>query len=126
MQFLYKKTPEGIYFPLVPIFIYFQNKNLKIRALIDSGATISIFRSEVAEQLGITIEKGEEIFLGGIGGRIRGFRHLLQLEIAGKKFPAPVVFSDEYLVKFNLLGRENIFKNFKILFNEKDLLIEFL
>lgn len=87
--------------------------------MIDSGATVSIFREDVAEQLGITIERGKETFLGGVGGRIKGYLHKLDVEISGKKFSCPIVFSREYLVSFNLLGREAVFKKFKIIFEEK-------
>ena len=88
-------------------------------ALIDSGATVSIFKKEVAEKLRITIEKGKEIYLGGVGGHIKGYVHKLEVEIAGKKFPCPIVFSREYLVSFNLLGRQEFFNKFKIIFEEK-------
>lgn len=126
MRFSYQKTPDGIYFPVIEIGVSSKTKHLRIDILIDSGATLSVFRSEIAEELGIIIEQGEEIFLGGVGGRIRGFRHLLKFDIANKELRVPVVFSDEYLVRFNLLGREGVFKNFKILFNEKNLSVELI
>ena len=85
-------------------------------ALIDSGATVSIFRAEIAEALGIEIEKGEEIWLGGVGGHIKGYLHEVKIEAAGRKFLCPIVFSREYFVSFNLLGRQEFFKRFKIVF----------
>jgi len=88
-------------------------------ALIDSGATVSIFKAEVAEILGISIENGKEIWLGGVGGHIKGYLHQVKIEAAGKKFVCPVVFSREYFVSFNLLGRQEFFKKFKIVFEEK-------
>lgn len=118
--FPYYKNPEGIYFPIVPLQLSYQRGNIDSSALIDSGATISIFRTDVAEHLGIIVEKGEEIYLGGVGGRIKGYIHKLEVEIAGKKFICPVVFSHEYLVSFNLLGRDSFFRQFKIIFEEKN------
>ncbi|MBI3559395.1 hypothetical protein HY085_03270 [Candidatus Gottesmanbacteria bacterium] len=53
------------------------------------------------------------------GGRIKGYLHKLEVEIAGKNFLCPVVFSREYTVSFSLLGREAVFKQFKIIFEEK-------
>ena len=88
-------------------------------ALIDSGATVSIFKAEVAETLGISIENGKEIWLGGVGGHIKGYLHQVKIEAAGEKFVCPVVFSREYFVSFNLLGRQEFFKKFKIVFEEK-------
>lgn len=117
--FPYYKTPDGLYFPVIPLQLRYQEKNIDSSALIDSGAAISIFRTDVAEYLHIPVEKGEEIYLGGVGGRIRGYIHQLKLEIAGKKFLCPIVFSYEYLVSFNLLGRQEFFKRFRIIFEEK-------
>lgn len=121
--FRYRPNPEGQFFPVVPLRFYFGGKIIDSAALVDSGATVSIFRSDVANSLGLSIEKGSEIYLGGVGGRIRGFIHKLKIETAGKIFLCPVVFSHEYLVSFNLLGRSAFFDNFKIIFGEKKGLI---
>lgn len=117
--FRYRQNPEGQFFPVVPVRFYLGKKKVDSSALVDSGATVSIFRADVADYLGVEIEKGEEIYLGGVGGRIKGYLHRLQIEVAGKKFSCPIVFSHEYLVSFNLLGREKFFKNFVIVFEEK-------
>ncbi len=121
--FKYHYNGEG-YFPVIPFYVSAGGKQLKLRALIDSGATISVFKDEVAEQLEIEIESGKEIYLGGVGGRIKGYIHELNLEIVGKKLFCPVVFSREYLVSFNLLGREAVFNQFKIIFEEKKKLLK--
>ena len=118
-DFPYYRNPEGTYFPVIPIVFYHQGKKIDASALVDSGTTISIFRSDIADLLGLTIEKGEEIYLGGVGGRIKGYIHRLKIEVAGKNFSCPIVFSHEYLASFNLLGRQEFFKRFKITFEEK-------
>lgn len=120
MIFSYQKSPAGQFFPIIPVTLSFQKKKADSSALVDSGATISIFKDDVAKDLGIEIESGTEIFLGGVGGRIKGYIHKLQAEIAGKELFLPLVFSHEYMVSFNLLGRNTFFKNFLIAFNEKD------
>lgn len=117
--FPYGSDPRGNVFPIVPLALAYAGKKKEFYALIDSGATISVFRAEVAESLGLIIEKGKETYLGGVGGRIKGYIHTLDVEIAGKKFHCPVVFSREYLVSFNLLGREAFFPRFRIIFEEK-------
>ncbi|MBI3384814.1 hypothetical protein HY030_01320 [Candidatus Gottesmanbacteria bacterium] len=119
MIFRYKKFGSDS-FPLLSIFLYNSHLKIKIFALIDSGATISIFKEEVAQELRIEIETGKEVFLGGVGGRIKGYIHNLEIEVVEKRFSLPVVFSHEYLVSFNLLGRDTFFENFLIAFNEKD------
>lgn len=121
-SFPYKKDAKGNNFPVVPLTLEVKKKK-DFFALIDSGATVSIFKAEVAETLGINIEEGKEIYLGGVGGHIKGYLHKIKVEIAGKKFLCPIVFSREYLVSFNLLGRQEFFKNFRIIFEEKNKLL---
>lgn len=123
INFPYHKSSRGDYFPVIRLTTYHENYLFRTAALVDSGATISIFQIDVAENLHVNIDRGKEIYLGGIGGRIKGYLHEIDLEIAHKKFLAPVVFSYEYSVSFNLLGRERVFKNFKISFEEKDYLV---
>ena len=111
------------YYPVVPVVFVVGKKRIRTQALIDSGATISVFGEETAENLGVKIEKGEKTILGGVGGRIIGYIHKLRLRVAGKYFICPIVFSREYLVSFNLLGREEFFQRFKIIFEEKKNLV---
>jgi predicted aspartyl protease len=107
------------YFPVVSIVFLIGGKRIRSQALVDSGATISIFSEEVAETLGIEIEKGKKTILGGVGGRIVGYIHKVRIRVAGKEFLCPIVFSREYLVSFNLLGRDGFFRRFRIIFEEK-------
>lgn len=123
-NFPYHKDAKGDYFPIIDFLVYYRNKVQRTSALVDSGATVSVFKEDVAEQLGIIIENGKETYLGGVGGHIKGYLHELKITIAGKKFLCPVVFSHEYLVSFNLLGREAFFKQFRIVFEEKNNLLE--
>lgn len=122
--FPYRKNSVGSFFPIIDLFASKTDRTTRIFALVDSGAAVSIFREDVAEQLNITIENGKEIYLGGVGGRIKGYVHKLSVEIAGKKFPCPVVFSREYTVSFNLLGREAVFRQFMIIFEERKNLLK--
>ncbi|MBU2459524.1 retropepsin-like domain-containing protein [Patescibacteria group bacterium] len=112
------------YYPVIPLVFLIGKKRVRSQALIDSGATISVFGEETAETLGVEIEKGEKTVLGGVGGRIVGYIHKLRVRIAGKDFLCPIVFSREYLVSFNLLGRQEFFKKFKIIFEEKKNLLK--
>lgn len=125
-NFPYHKTPHGDYYPIVKLTTYYKNHIANTSALVDSGASMSVFSPEVSEQLRLNIYEGKEIFLGGVGGRIKGYVHTIKLEIANKILTAPVVFSYEYSVSFNLLGREGVFRNFKIIFEEKDYLVKLI
>ncbi len=124
MTFQYKTDVTGKHFPVISVRLVYQEKIIDSSALIDSGATISIFKSDVAQNLKIKIEGRKEIILGGVGGRIRGYVHSVKTEIAGKMMVIPIVFSHEYLVSFNLLGRDTFFENFLITFDEKNKKLE--
>ena len=106
-------------FPSIPLSIIYKDKRREVFALIDSGATISVFRPDIADSLSIVISSGKKVFLGGVGGRIKGFIHDLEVDVGGQRFLCPVVFSREYFAPFNLLGRDAFFEKFRIIFEEK-------
>ena len=124
ISYPYKKDASGNLFPIILFQAEYKKSIAKTSALIDSGATISIFREDVAKQLGLIIAHGNPTLLGGVGGRIKGYVHNIKLKIADKSLLVPVVFSYEYSVSFNLLGRSGIFENFKITFDEKNLIVK--
>jgi len=107
------------YFPVISLIFFVGEKRIRSQALVDSGATISIFGEETANSLGVNIEKGKRIILGGVGGRIVGYIHEVRIRVADTEFFCPIVFSREYLVSFNLLGRQGFFDRFLITFDEK-------
>lgn len=124
INYPYKKDSRGNLFPIILFQAEYKKSIAKTSALIDSGATISIFREDVAKQLGLIITKGTSTLLGGVGGRIKGYIHKLKLKIADKNLIVPIVFSYEYTVSFNLLGRSGVFENFEITFDEKNLIMK--
>ena len=121
IRYSYQKDPAGNFYPIIPISVIHKEITLKLDALIDSGATISIFKPEIAISLNTPIRMGKSVYLGGVGGRIKGYLHKFTVEIANKSFSVPVVFSYEYTISINLSGRQAIFKNFQIIFDEKNL-----
>lgn len=122
-SFPYQQDANKHFFPIIPIRFHNGTRTIDSTALIDSGATISVFRDDVALNLGLVLENGKEIYLGGVGGHIRGYIHKMKIEVGSKKFVCPIVFSREYLVSFNLLGRDAFFDRFKIIFDEKEKLV---
>lgn len=123
MIYPYKKS-DNQFFPVIKLALIHKNTKLTIEALIDSGANISIFNADVAEILGIDVESGKEVYLSGVGGRILGYQHTIQVEIDRKFFLAKLIFSREFLVSFNLIGREGVFNKFTICFDEKKKSVE--
>lgn len=107
------------YFPLVPLKIKFKRKFINTLALVDSGASISLFKPEIATQLGIEVEKGKETLLEGISGKISIYLHQVLLQVEKIKFLTTISFSEEYTASFNLIGRKDFFNHFSITFDER-------
>ncbi len=107
------------FFPIVPFIVKNNEELVPVNALVDSGATISLFNADVGRALKIDIEKGEKFYPVGISGKILTYIHEVTIKIGDCEIKTKVAFTDELAVKINLLGRENIFENFSILFNDK-------
>jgi hypothetical protein len=63
-------------------------------------------------------KKGERYFPLGIGGHICSYINPITLIIEGAEIHCDVLFSDELLVKFNLIGRVGLFDIFRICFDD--------
>ena len=107
------------FFPIIPFIVKSNEELVPVNALVDSGATISLFNADVGRALKLDIEKGENFYPVGISGKILTHIHEITIKIGDYEVKTKVAFTDELAVKINLLGRENIFENFSILFNDK-------
>jgi len=117
-QFQYLRKGSQ-YYPLIDIELTGPKGSLTVKALLDSGASLSIFRPEIANYLAIPIKKGETLYFQGIKGRILGYLHRVPVRVSSEKFDCNIAFSPELKISFNLLGRDNFFLPFLITFNEK-------
>ncbi len=117
-EFNYTKI-RGRTFPIVPITIVTESR-VKTLALIDSGASISLFKSTIANKLGISIQDGKSESMGGISGKITVYIHDIMVNFEDDEFICKVGFSEEYSSSFNILGRDNFFKHFLITFDENN------
>ncbi len=106
-------------FPIIDLELIGKERNLLVKALVDSGANISLFGAQVGEYLGIPVEKGEKLELKGIGGKIIAYLHFLPVRFNKSQFNLKIAFSREIKFPINLLGRDNFFLPFLITFNEK-------
>ena len=118
MKFPYQLFRDA-YYPIIPVTIIKSNKRINTSAIVDSGASISIFSSSIGRVIGLDIETGEKRIFQGASAKLAGYIHNTQMIIAGKEIDCKVAFSDELSTSFNLIGRESVFDNFLIIFNEK-------
>ena len=103
---------------MTPVTLFGRSTSFKTAAYVDSGAFCSIFHSEILAAL----QQGRVRMLKAADGNfIRAYSFLLSVQIDDIRIRAPVAFSDELTVGFNLLGRQAIFSSFdEVAFRERD------
>ena len=111
---------KGSYYPIIELVLEHKGKKIRTDAIVDSGASISIFKSDIAKVIGINLKDGEKRIFQGASAKLIGYVHLLTMLINEHKIACKVAFSDDLQTSFNLLGRETIFDKFLITFDEKD------
>lgn len=119
MKFSYQFF-RNAYHPIIPLVLINNKKRVNTSALVDSGATISIFNSSVGAELGIDVESGEKRIFQGVSAKLVGYVHNITINIADTEIRCRAAFSSELGTSFNLIGREGIFDKFLITFNEKN------
>lgn len=104
--------------PIVDLFIKDKEGRYRYFAVyVDSGAAISVLTADDARQLGISLRQGKSLELRGIKGKVKSFAHNVKVKIGEKEFSAPIAFSISNKTP-RLLGREGIFKHFRICFDD--------
>src|SRR3989344_5996744 len=77
MEYPYKKIGE-VLFPIIPLKIE-HGIAYDIHALIDSGSTLSLFRLDVAQSLGINYKSGKPATIVSVQGRFLAYIHHIYL-----------------------------------------------
>jgi hypothetical protein len=87
MKFAYKKIAKDVQRPIIPITIRNPRTDRSVRyfTLVDSGAGLPIFRSEIAEVIGIDLAAGIRKNISGvIAGESRVYDlHQVEIEAGG-------------------------------------------
>lgn len=86
---------------------------------VDSGADLSLFTRRDCALLGYDIRAGKPRRIGGVGGgALTLYVHRLPVRIGAAEFRADVGFSTRDDVP-QLLGRRDVFRQFRITFDER-------
>jgi len=113
MKFPYIQIGSN-YIPLIPITLSMGDRCIVTEALVDSGATKSIFDAQFAHALGIdSVEDGnKELFEGVSGHTLTGYRHRITIEVGGNKFDdKEISFSKDMPDNaVNILGQQGFFE----------------
>ena len=111
---------RGSVFPIIPLQLRTADGGwLATTALLDSGASISLFDGAVAWGLGIKVSGGKKVSPTGIGGPITAYVQRIMLKIGDGEFEAAIAFTERRRLPINLLGRAYVFDRFVVTFDEK-------
>lgn len=110
-EFSYKDEDEGI---SLPVKLTYGGQTVGATAKVDPGAAVSLFSREVGIDLGIPIENGEPIWLGGLTGSLEAFGHQVTLQTGELIFQSTVYFAKYPGLPRNLLGRRGWLRNLRL------------
>ncbi len=116
-QFPYVRF-HGKFYPLIPITLRRGRFCVNTFALLDSGASISVFRPEISKALHMPHQHQDEARLGTANGGVHIGISKVEIQVGKTKFMSKVGFSKNYKVTFNIIGREGFFHKFSVCFNE--------
>lgn len=120
------KAAAGRPSPVVSAGLCVAGKWHAVEFYVDSGAFYTLMHATHAVDYGLEFKQGRRVFAQvGDGSLIPVFLHRLPMQIGGKRFEATVGFSEKLGIRFNLLGRQNVFQQFKICFHEQRKVVTF-
>lgn len=92
------------------------NRHRDVIALVDSGADVCLFHSDIGRMLGIEIERAPELAFQGVSGvREVAYIHRVDLVVRGlSSITLDVGFTNSMAVGTGLLGQRGFFEQFRI------------
>lgn len=109
--------------PLLPVKINYKRGSEDVLALLDSGADFTFIPRHIASEVGLQLKPKNMMEVTGVGGMVQVFKTQATLvfmiddeEIALTR--VNVLVPEEPDFRFTLLGRDTIFKEFVITFDE--------
>ena len=116
-EFKYRNLGQGLAFPAVNVTLVGPKGEDDLIAIIDSGATYSLFDGVRAFSIGLALMDGRRETLSALSGQFVVWIHEVDLEILGTRFRCEVAFSEQHIPR-ELLGRHTVFDRVRIGFRE--------
>lgn len=111
--------------PLALVTLSAHRRALQAAMYIDSGADLTMIPLRAGKDLGFEIDRRKVFKMGGIAGSLSCLLEKVEVAIGPKKLAADVAWALSDAAPF-LLGRKDVFKFFRITFDEAKEKIEFL
>lgn len=121
--FKYKKIPGptgSVLRPIIPVELIKKSTSIHYEVLLDTGADICLFGSEIAEILGIDPTVGEPHEITGVGGAVTvGTMHKIGITVPGFDTYTALAFFSKDLNEMHpgILGQVCFFDHFKVTFD---------
>jgi len=93
-------------------------KHKDVTALVDSGADLCLFHSDIGKLIGIDVESGSKLAFEGVSGAVAtAYLHRINLTVRGmSSISLDVGFTDSMAVGTGLLGQQGFFEQFRVSF----------
>jgi hypothetical protein len=124
MKFKYKKFSGSggtILRPVIPVKIKSASESFDYEVLVDSGADLCIFHSEIGELLGVTVSNGKPREVFGVGGKASIYYiHNVTIEVGGWSYEIEAGFMPKvsgYAMRHGIVGQKGFFDNFIVKFD---------
>ena len=118
MKFKHKRFGLDILRPVIPIEIKYGNVITPYEILVDSGADICIFNSQIAEVLGINLLKGIRVQVSGISGFPNDiYIHTISIKIGEEYYKTDVGFMQMSNTSYGAVGQRGFFDKFVVKFD---------
>lgn len=120
VDFPYMKDAHGRYAPIVYLQVWTGNRWPYLQGYVDSGASWSVFHLDVAQLLGLKLNRLARRYVTlGNGNVLPIYLAHIKVRFAGGEFLVPAGFSDALRMGFNLIGRAGFFSRFAVSFNDR-------
>ena len=113
-KFIFEPLPGGRHLrPVIP-FTFARFPKFEMKGLIDSGAVATRVHADIAEYMQIDLSGIEPVSFVAGGGKYYGRTVPTQLSVDGFIWEAPVCFTEEWELGYQLLGLRGFFDTFVV------------
>ena len=104
--------------PYLIVRLAHSTKHKDVIALVDSGADLCLFHSDIGRLIGIDVESGSELAFEGVSGATAtAYLPRVSLTVRGvRSITLDIGFTDSMAVGTGLLGQQGFFEQFQINF----------